>query len=722
MTFNWLPELGLELSFHTSVSNIFFCSLILFIGVGVLLYSLSYLKNYNIFKKAIFYSSLAVFTIAMLGLVLTDNLLSLFLFWEMTSVSSFFLIGFNNHKESVREKAKWALYTTVGGGLFLLYGILVLSMIGQESGLSILESLSLSTIIETRDLLNHQYISVAIISILIGICSKSALFPFSYWLPLAMAGPTPVSSFLHSATMVKAGLILAYKLQPLFQYSSLWSSALIIIGSISAVYAGTQCLFQRNLKTMLAYSTSCVLGILAILLGIASDISLLSFMLFVVAHALYKAALFQIAGYLDQTYKTMDFFELKGEITPYLPVKIAALLSSLSMIGIPLSLGFFAKEYIYLSSLKPSTMYALAAVFFYANATMGIQAVNFIKVFFGKDHRSDPSSKRDPKRPLLLFPAVMYSLTATVIAIIPNTVQINKVINLALITHFQNFSIVGLKLKLWHGFDYPYNIVVILSVLTILTSIFGSIVHTRFLERVSAFSSRFEDFSLWSLCKWLLDQCMYLFEKMETILQNGRLLRYLKVTLVAYSSLVLIGLLDITSFMMPDFGFTYAKALISIPILTGVGLSIYSSLHYRKLIYLALSGFFLVIYFGIHSAMDVSMTQLMVESLSLFFVFFLVRSVKEIEIIKKREWSNFFIATFFGAVFYSFFFVRGLDFTKDVSKFFLDNSYSLAKGENIVNVILVDFRAFDTFGEVIVVAIAIIGVTLVLTNKGRKSE
>lgn len=720
---NWIefgqlaPAIGLNISFVSNSVNLFFGCLVLFIGLGVFTYSTAYMKNYPVDKKSVFYTSLSLFTLAMLGLIFTDNLLLLFLFWEMTSACSFFLIGFKNEKEEVRDKAKWALYTTVGGGLFLLTGIVMASQIGVENGLNPIQSFSLTELAKIEHFYRHDLFSLSFILIFIGLASKSALFPFSFWLPLAMAGPTPVSSFLHSATMVKAGFILAVKLFPLYGDQALWQISFIIIGSLSAFHAAIQCFLQRNLKTMLAYSTSCVLGILAILIGLGAFKAHVSFIVFILAHALYKAALFQIAGYLDSRYKTMDFIELQKFKFDNKLALLTVVLSTLSMVGIPLTMGFYAKEFIYYSALKSPFPILITFIIFFANCCMGIQAINFLRVFWPKKEKRLQTSEVST---LLIIPAFAYSLVATILAIAPGLTNLN----IALSAILKNFSLSNpaVTLKLWHGLAYPYNIVILLSVLTILISISGSFLFSKHLDKFTIFSNRYHDFSLWNLNKALLDFYLGQFKKLFSILQNGNLRQYLIITLSTVAGLVLIGLLKVESYALPSLDFTITKALLYSGMLIGLFLTLATSRHYRVLIYFAISGLFIALFFAFHSAMDVSMTQLLVESLSLFFIFFMVKALGFEYVVRTNQLANFFISLFFGLTFLAFYLIEKVNFSSLASNFYKDNSYLLAKGENIVNVILVDFRALDTFGEVIVVTIAIIGVGSLLTKKGGQHE
>ncbi|WP_412463295.1 hydrogen gas-evolving membrane-bound hydrogenase subunit E [Halobacteriovorax sp. RT-2-6] len=697
----------------SSVNNLF-GALVAIIGIGVFIYSLIYMKSFSSKDKLIYYLSLILFSISMFGIIYSSNLLFLYLFWEMTSVTSFFLIGLKNEDSQVREKAKWALYTTVGGGLFLLFGILLISQIGADFGLSFYDSFNLTKLMELKNFENHIYFRVSLIALFIGICSKSALFPFSFWLPLAMAGPTPVSSFLHSATMVKAGLILGLKVFPLYAQDSLWQMLFISVGAITVLLGGFQCLLQSNFKTMLAYSTICILGMLAILLGIANEYSIISFVLLVIAHAFYKASLFQYVGYFAKALKTMERKELLNGDRVGILAFIIALLSTMSMIGFPLSIGFYAKEYIYLTSIKTYLLWILIPTFFIGNLFMGIQAVNLLRV-------SWPTRKSYVinYKGLLISPFI-YSVLALVIALVPNLTGVGLIAE-------KTLGEIGLReqsvhIKLWHGIQYPYNLVLLLSVLTILGSVGGSFFLDKYFIKLDEFSKKYSEFSLWPHLEKILYLILDYFKKMNLLMQNGSFAHYIRITLSFLTLLTILSQFGITNFVLPKIEFTLSKFLSLSGILTGLVFAYISKSNLKAILYFVLSGFFLVLFFGYHSAADVSMTQLMVETLSLFFVFFLIKAVpidgRDLRINIKP--INFIIAFLYGLSIMIFSLTKKLDFDMSASRYFFENSKLLAKGENVVNVILVDYRAMDTFGEVLVVAIAIVGVLAIFSKRGER--
>ncbi|WP_412474450.1 hydrogen gas-evolving membrane-bound hydrogenase subunit E [Halobacteriovorax sp. YZS-2-1] len=703
----------------TSIDNLF-GTLVAIIGVGVFLYSYFYMKSYSSRVKTVFYTSLTLFTISMFGIIYSANLLLLYLFWEMTSVTSFFLIGLKNEDSQVKEKAKWALYTTVGGGLFLLAGIMMTSQIGMESGLTFFESLHLPTLFKVTNFHQHEYFNLSLFAIFIGIASKSALFPFSYWLPLAMAGPTPVSSFLHSATMVKAGLLLGVKIFPLFSQSILWHDLFVYSGVITVLYGGFQCLLQGNFKTMLAYSTICILGMLAILLGLANDYSMISFVLLVVAHAFYKAGLFQFVGYFAKAYNTMEREDLiNSENKSILPF-IIALLCAMSMVGFPLSIGFYAKEFIYTTSIKSELLWIVTPTFFLGNLFMGIQAINLLRVTWPRKRVDKERSIHAKGYKSLLISPLLYSLMALLVAIAPNLFGLGSISDGVLIdTGLFNDNT---HIKLWHGFEYPYNIVLILSLITILGSISGSFILDKYFISFDRLSQKYSEFSPWPKLVKALHCTLDIFKKMNSLMVNGDFAHYIRCTVGFLAILTLSTQFGISNISIPEIDLTLSKALCLVGVLGGLIFAYLSRSDIKAILYFVISGFFLVVFFGYHSAADVSMTQLMVETLSLFFVFFLIKAVPINGDNYRRniKLNNFIVALLFGLSLWLFAIANRMKFDLSASRYFFENSKILAKGENVVNVILVDYRAMDTFGEVLVVAIAIIGVLAIFSKRGKR--
>src|SRR5690606_31753916 len=302
-SYSWIPSYGINLDFNLDGLALLFTLLITGIGSLVFLYTSAYLKGHEYLDR--FYGYLSMFMASMLGLVLSDNIISIFIFWELTSISSFFLIGFNNENATSRNSAMLALGITGLGGLFLLAGAIALGAAGGSY--SIAELLSSSEIIK-----EHSLYGWIIFFVFIAAFTKSAQFPFHFWLPGAMEAPTPVSTYLHSATMVKAGIYLLARMTPVLGDHLWWNTPLIIVGTITMVYAGLHALFRLDMKSILAYSTISALGILVFLIGLGSKEALLAAAVFILVHALYKATLFLVTGIVDHETGTRDVSKLAG--------------------------------------------------------------------------------------------------------------------------------------------------------------------------------------------------------------------------------------------------------------------------------------------------------------------------------------------------------------------------------------------------------------------------
>ncbi|MBD3418456.1 hypothetical protein GF412_05770, partial [Candidatus Micrarchaeota archaeon] len=352
----WVPGMGVELALRLDGLSLTFALLISFIGALVLIYAGGYMHGDD--RAGRLMALLLIFMGAMIGLVLADDLISLFVFWELTSISSFLLIGFNHQDAGARKSARRALLVTSGGGLALLAGLLLLIMAAVDLGAAAGQAGRISMInqMDTAALHHHAYYTPALLLILLGAMSKSALVPLHFWLPDAMSAPTPVSAYLHSATMVKAGVYLLARLSPAMSGTSLWHDLLVGFGAATMLIAVAMAIGQHDLKRILAYSTVAVLGILVMLLGHGTDLAVKAAVVFLVAHALYKAALFMVVGIIDHATHTRDVRQLHG-LRRMMPITAtAALIAALSKAGAPPLFGFIGKEKFYLAKVDTESI------------------------------------------------------------------------------------------------------------------------------------------------------------------------------------------------------------------------------------------------------------------------------------------------------------------------------------------------------------------------------
>ena len=379
---DWLPQQGIDLDFVVDGLSLLFALLITGIGAFIFLFAGEYMKDSR--QRGRFTLFLVSFMLAMLGLVLADNLVALFVFWELTAITSFLLIGYSHENATARRSALQGLLVTGAGALAMLAGFVVL---GQAVGtFSLREMLA-----NGETLADHPHYTAVVVLVLLGAFTKSAQFPFHFWLPNAMAAPTPVSAYLHSATMVKAGVFLLARLTPILGGTELWMETLTAVGAVTAVYAAFVSLGKSDLKQVLAYTTVMALGVCVMFLG-ASPVpgqggpsrGVLAALAFLVAHALYKAALFMVAGTIEKATGTRDLARLGG-LRKAMPVTFAATVAaSVSMAGVPLSVGFIGKELLYTVGFAPDTSAILPWATFLAAAPVAtIALVLAIKPFFG---------------------------------------------------------------------------------------------------------------------------------------------------------------------------------------------------------------------------------------------------------------------------------------------------------------------------------------------------
>ncbi len=408
----WVPGLDLNLSFRLDGLSFLFASLITGIGALIQIYALAYMKEKA--ARFSFHLYLTLFMLAMLGVVVSDNILLLFIFWELTTITSYLLIGFNHDKPVSRKNALQSLLVTGAGGLALLAGLILLGLMAN--------SYQISVIIEHADhIAQHPWFMPSLILVLLGAFTKSAQFPFHFWLPNAMAAPTPVSAYLHSATMVKAGIYLLARLSPIYASSDFWFYCLTIVGAVTALWCALLAFKQTDLKLMLAYSTNVALGKLTLLLGLGTEVALTAAVLFIFAHSFYKAALFMVVGNIDKATGTREREKLGNLKSVLLLSLIAAVIAALSKSGVAPMLGFLSKEYMYKSSVESGIAW-ISLVLLLINALMVALAIALLyKPFFGqatKESESHPPKAIEQKKSLWL-PAMGLAIASFLLPVLP---------------------------------------------------------------------------------------------------------------------------------------------------------------------------------------------------------------------------------------------------------------------------------------------------------------
>ncbi|MCG7587556.1 proton-conducting transporter membrane subunit, partial [Photobacterium sp. OFAV2-7] len=439
----WAPSLDINLSFRLDSLSFSFACLISGIGVLVQLYALAYLRGKS--SRFSFHLYLTLFMLAMLGVVMSDNILLLFVFWELTTITSYLLIGFDHENPKSRKNALQSLIVAGAGGLALLAGLILLGMIT--------DSYELNVIIEQSSLIaRHNLFVPSLVLILLGAFTKSAQFPFHFWLPNAMAAPTPVSAYLHSATMVKAGIYLLARLSPVYSQSEIWFYTLGIVGGFTAIWCAILALRQTDLKLMLAYSTNVALGKLTLLLGIGTELAITAMLLFILAHSFYKAGLFMVAGNIDKATGTRDIRVLRGLKSVLLLSLIAAVVAALSKSGVPPLLGFLSKEYMYKAAVEISSW--ATATFLVVNALMAALALTLVIKPFLAHYTGEPTPAKPVESDLgLWLPPIVLALGSIMAPVIGLGWLNTHVVSPGVLFAYPNTN--PEVVKLWQGFNVP---------------------------------------------------------------------------------------------------------------------------------------------------------------------------------------------------------------------------------------------------------------------------
>ncbi|WP_432711581.1 putative monovalent cation/H+ antiporter subunit A [Pedobacter sp.] len=708
----WVPSLAINFDFRLDGLSLLFSLLITGIGAFIFIYASAYLKGHP--YKDRFFGYLCLFMSAMLGLVLSDNILLLFVFWELTSISSFFLIGFNNDNADSRKSALTALSITGLGGFFLLAGLVLLSQIAGTY--SIQELMTNSELIK-----NHKLYPVVLGCVFVGAFTKSAQFPFHFWLPGAMKAPTPVSAYLHSATMVKAGIFLLARFTPILGDTPIWTYTLMIVGGFTMLYAAIHSLFRIDLKGVLAYSTIAALGMLTFLIGLGTKEALIAASTFIVVHALYKATLFLMTGIIDHETGTRDLTKLSGLKHVLLPVFLAGLLAALSSAGLPLSFGFIGKDLIYEATLHADKHLALYLTIAAVITNLCLVAAGFmagIKPFTG----SLPPAFEKVHLPYkaMWIPPLLLGLLGFLFGFFPGIIGEHLINPTVQIMTNENPAV---HLKIWHGF----NTVLILSLSTLAAGTLIYLVNKPSAVKLQAIG-RFDRVSPQAFFTSLTGSFINFSSWYTNTMHNGYLRSYI-IKIIIFAELLLAYELLIGGPIYID----YSK-LSPISIYEGVNVAILMAAVYltvttpsrlTAVVGTSVIGYAICLMFVFYSAPDLAMTQFTIDTLTVvLFVLVLFNLPPFLNFANRPErYRDAFVALAFGTIL-SLIAIKVLQVptTIESSDFYAKYAYTLAKGKNVVNVILVDFRGFDTMFEIVVLSIAALGVYSLIKLRLKASE
>lgn len=697
---DWIPALGLNANFFLDGLGLLFAGMILSIGLLVIIYARFYLSRNDAMGR--FYTFLLLFQGAMVGIVLSDNVLMLLVFWELTSLSSFLLIGYWNHLPEGRQGARMALAVTGAGGLALIGGMLMLG--------NIVGSYDLSVILESKDVIQSSPLYLpALILILLGCFTKSAQFPFHFWLPHAMAAPTPVSAYLHSATMVKAGLFLMARMWPVLSGTEAWFYIVATTGLVTMVLGAVIALFKDDLKGLLAFSTVSHLGLITMLLGFGTPIAAVAAVFHIINHATFKAALFMTAGIIDHGAHTRDIKRLGG-LRTLMPVTfVIATVASLSMAGIPPLNGFLSKEMMLEEAahtvwagsywLLP-VLACLGALF---SAAYSFRYISH--VFLGPKREDYPATPHDPSIGMWIAPGLLVVL-AILIGLFPKTI-VGTLVAIA------SGSVIGgelpyYSLKLWHG----VNPALIMSGIAVAGGLVLLWLHGS-LDKVWNALPRPEAKRIFDIVISALTTLARTFTERT---HNGSFARYAAIFFVfvfglgyyAYQSGTMVAadrtILDASPVAIAGWICLIVSTLCVV------------TFHRNRLLALVLigvTGLIVSMSFNYLSAPDLALTQISVEAVTIILLLLALNLMPKETPVELRSGRKIRDAVLsiggglgVGALIYA---MMMRDFVQpSISEFHIANSYSGGGGTNVVNVILVDFRGFDTFGEIIVLGIAAI--------------
>ncbi len=709
----WVPTLGVNFDFRLDGLSMLFMLLITGIGTGIFFYARTYLKGHPYFDR--FFGYLFLFMTAMMGLVLSDNMLLLFIFWELTSISSFFLIGFNNDNIDSRKSAMTALTITGMGGFFLLAGLILL---GNVAG-----TYQISELIQYKDrIINNEFYPLILLFIFLGAFTKSAQFPFHFWLPGAMKAPTPVSAYLHSATMVKAGIYLLARFFPSLGGTDLWSYPLMIVGGFTMLYAAIHSLFRIDLKSILAYTTISALGILVFLLGVGTREAIIAAAVFILVHALYKATLFLVTGIIDHETGTRDITKLAGLRKVLMPVAIAGILAALSSAGLPGTFGFIGKDLIYEATLhsKENLMLILTILAVITNTCL--VAAGFMAGWkpFAGELPQEYSKLHLPYKSMWIPPLILGTL-GLLFGLFPGF--IGKWMSLATAN-----SIFGaetdLKLAIWHG---SFNTVLILSLVTLGLGILLYIFNKPSEKKVS-FLEKFQSISSQSILTRYSNDIIRFSTWYTGKFHNGYLRSYhLKIILFAEG--LLIYKLWMSGPIQIDFDnltpLTIYEVAVVVILLGALLIVVSTPSRLTAVVSMSVIGYCICLMYVFYSAPDLAMTQFTIDTLStVLFVLVLYKLPGFLNLASaKQQYRDIVVALGFGAIL-SIIALKVLyePIQTQTSDFYGENAYILAKGKNVVNLILADFRGIDTMFETVVLGIAALGVYSLLKLRLKSSE
>lgn len=736
----WIPSLGINFDAYVDGLGLLFSLLITGIGTLVILYSIYYLSKT---KEALhsFYVYLLLFMGSMLGVVLSDNLMSLYSFWELTSLSSFLLIGYWYKREKSQYGALKSMLITVFGGLSLLAGIVLLYVMTG--------TFSIREIISNVDVVTSSHLFIpALVLILLGAFTKSAQFPFHIWLPDAMEAPTPVSAYLHSATMVKAGIYLLARLSPVFAISATWFFVISITGLITLFWGSFSAVKQQDLKGILAFSTISQLGMIMSLIGVGSAaihydflddniylVALTAAVFHLINHATFKGSLFMVVGIVDHETGTRDIRKLGG-LMSFMPVTFTiAIIGGFAMAGLPPFNGFLSKEMFFTGMVNVTKMDM------YSMQTWGIllpiiawvgsiftfvySMILVFKTFTGK-YQPEKLEKKPHEAPvgMLISPVILASLVV-IFGFAPNLLESTLIeptmasIAPSLLAEGKEYQV---HIKFWHGFTPELFMtlgVITFGILLFMTLQKWSKIYTRFPSSLTLNNGY--NYGIKGMEKGST-------RIMKTFM-TGFIRDYLLIIFTFIGILILVTLFSQNAFAI-DLKDTASigvyEAILAVVMVAATITTLLAKSRLTAIISLGVVGYTLSLFFVLFRAPDLALTQLVIEtvSVSLFLLcFYYLPEFRKRKVRVKFQLPNLLVALLVGTtVTLLGISANSTKLFESISHYFIENSYEKAGGENMVNVILVDFRGFDTLFEITVLCIAALAIYGMIRLRLTKEE
>jgi len=738
-TVEWIPSLGINFTAYVDGLGLLFALLITGIGSLVVLYSIYYLSKEKE-QLHTFYVYLLMFMGAMLGVVLSDNTIVLYTFWELTSFSSFLLIGYWYHREKSRYGAQKSMLITVFGGLSMLGGFILLYL--MTGTFSIRE-----TIAQVDTILSHDLFIFAMILILLGAFTKSAQFPFYIWLPDAMEAPTPVSAYLHSATMVKAGIYLVARFSPIFAFSAEWFWSVSLFGIFTLFWGSFNAVKQTDLKAILAFSTVSQLGMIMSLLGVGAaalhyqnfeyyTVATLAAIFHLINHATFKGSLFMVVGIIDHETGTRDIRKLGG-LMSLMPITFTiAVIGAFSMAGLPPFNGFLSKEMFFTSMLRVLEMNMFQAdtwgmllpiiAWIGSVFTFLYSMVLVFKTFTGKLQK-EKLEKMPHEAPIgMLIPPIVLASLVVIFGFFPDLLAYTliepamKSILPSLLAESEHFHV---HIEMWHGFTPELFMtigVVLLGTILFLTLTKWKKVYSLQPEKLTlntfydsslvALDSSSSRFTKFYMTGFIRDYLVYIFAFLIVML--GASMASLGAFSLDVSKTAPVGIYEV---------------ILALVMIAGTLTTLFSTSRLTAIIALGSVGYSLSLFFVLFRAPDLALTQLIIETVSValfLLAFYHLPELKRREQKLRFRLVNFIISLGVGVIVTLIAISANSErVSETIASYFIENSYKLGGGKNMVNVILVDFRGFDTMFEITVLGIAALAIySMIKLRLSRREE